>query len=85
MATTIERRVDALETSHGMGGGGGKCPRCGEPWDDDDLADATWEVVFQNEPGSEDIGMFCGTCGECLDTGEYYVIGFSDGKFSSPA
>ena len=30
MSTTIQRRVDALETSIGIGGGGESCPKCNE-------------------------------------------------------
>jgi len=84
MAQTIVRRVDALEAAHGGRDGGFECPGCGEPWDDDP-ANITHEIVFENEPSGEDIGMFCGTCGECVDTGPQYVIGFSDDKFPSSA
>jgi hypothetical protein len=69
VATTIERRVAALEES---AGGGGKCPECGGGGGDDD--NRPYEVEWVDAGGPDDRGEFCETCGRQL----VYVITWGD-------
>jgi hypothetical protein len=64
MAQTIERRVDALEVSHGIGGGG-RCPECGGLPDEPD-PDDTFELVFVAPEEDDEEDTFCGRCGRPL-------------------
>jgi len=58
---TIDRRVDALESSHGVGGGG-ECPECGGPPDGEYGKDDTYEMIF-TAPTEAGENEWCGTCG----------------------
>ena len=59
----IERRVGALEASHGIGGGGGgECPECGGPPDGEYGKDDTYEMIF-TAPTEAGENEWCGTCG----------------------
>ena len=60
---TIDRRVDALEASHGIGGGGwDECPGCGGPPDGEPGPDDTYEIIF-SDPKEDSENAWCGTCG----------------------
>ena len=70
MATTIERRVAALEES---AGGGGKCPECGLGPEDDRKP---VEVEFMEDGDDPDApDEPCSECGRLL----FQVIGWGDG------
>jgi hypothetical protein len=62
---TIEKRVGALETSHGIGGGGGgpRCPECGGLPDRDPDPDDIYELVFVEDDEEMPEDEFCETCG----------------------
>jgi hypothetical protein len=61
----IARRVEDLEASHGIGGGGrGRCPDCGgrAPLDGKPDPNDTYELIFVGaEEDSEN--EWCSTCG----------------------
>jgi hypothetical protein len=58
---TIERRVDALEVSHGIGGGGGDCPGCGGPPDGEPGPNDTFELTFE-DPEEAGENEWCEVC-----------------------
>jgi hypothetical protein len=64
MATVTKKRVDALEVSHGVGGGGrdGRCPECGGLPDDDPDASDNYELVFV-DPEDAGENEWCPSCG----------------------
>jgi hypothetical protein len=69
VSTTIQRRVDALETSIGIGGGGPRCPECGRlPDRDPGPSEAdTYELVFVEEDEEmPDEDVYCERCGELI-------------------
>jgi hypothetical protein len=70
MAQAIAKRVDALEVSHGIGGGG--CPDCGGLPDESDPGN-TFEIVFvaPEEAGENE---WCAKCGNQTNA----VIRFGD-------
>jgi hypothetical protein len=63
VAQIIEKRLDVLETTHGIGGGGPRCPECGgfpgrEPSPED-----TCELVFVEEDEEMPEDKCCPACG----------------------
>jgi len=70
MATAIQKRVEALEVSHG-GGGWGECGDCGgSGWDDPDrddvyeliIDDGEYEELYGESAPEEDV--YCSGCGQ---------------------
>jgi len=74
VATTIERRVAALEES---AGGGGACPECG--WDGDP-SKIEYVVEWQNADGPTERDEFCETCGRQLTCTVHLNWGDSPGR-----
>jgi len=69
MATAIQKRVEALEVSHG-GGGWGECGDCGGPWWGEPDDDGTYELIIDDEEYEEKTGevspdetTYCPGCG----------------------
>jgi hypothetical protein len=54
----LERRLEALESAHGIGGADG-CPQCGQR---DHRPGDTYEVVFV-DPEEDTENEWCSTCG----------------------
>jgi hypothetical protein len=77
MMATIEKRVADLETSHGIGGGGGgpRCPECGGLPDREEFGPHdTYELVFVEEGEEMPEDEWCPECGAQTQ----FVIRYAD-------
>jgi hypothetical protein len=81
VAQMIEKRLDVLETTHGIGGGGPRCPECGGFPESEPSPEDSYKLVFacEDEEMLEE-STYCPTCGGPIDI----VIKFEEDLYVWP-